>query len=198
MPTQPRSPAQRRAKHYVTRGASQETKFFLRQFRQTVLSSSGPKQIDRSEVNHWGFHQRCPPWAAASSACPNPLQAGGRLGKGADASWRDACECWAGLCQTRSYTPRNGQSRRCGVSETTIKKDTGHPVTVSESGFQTTRENNLEEKQHHARDNRLEEGLKSQCKLHASRYQFALQPSLGFLKLNYAYNSLIIHSGIFI
>lgn len=64
--------------------------------------------------------------------------------------------------------------------------------------MQKTRENNLEEKPHQARDNRREEGLKSQCKLHASRYQFALQQNLGFLKLNYAYNSLIIHSGIFI
>ena len=77
-------------------------------------------------------------------------------------------ECGTRLCP--------GQSRHCRASKATFNYgDPGNLVTVSESGIQRIREDNLGEKQHHTRDNRREEGLKSQCKLHASRYQFALQ-----------------------
>lgn len=89
-------------------------------------------------------------------------------GKGASSWCRLSVSAGTRLCP--------GQSRHCRASEATFNYgDPGNLVTVSESGIQRIREDNLGEKQHRTRDNRREEGLKSQCKLHASRYQFALQ-----------------------
>ena len=163
MPAQPPSPAQRRAKQSVTGRFSQDAKFLLRQLRQTVLQPSVSKQIDRliCEVSHGHSGHR-------QAQLVLTLSRRQAAAKGAYSWCRLSMSAGTSLC--------SGQSRHCRASEAIFHcGDPGNLVTVSEPGIRRTRENNLGEKHHHTRDNRREEGLKSQRKLHASRYQFALQ-----------------------
>ena len=95
MSIQPCSSAQRRPTQSVTRRFNPEAKFLRRQLRQFPNHLSLNRLIGRGVKSATrGLHQQGPPWAAAaSSACPNPLQAGRWLAK----SWvimKTACECW--------------------------------------------------------------------------------------------------------
>lgn len=95
MPMQPCSSAHRRPKQSVTRGFSPEVKFFLRQLRQFSNRLSLNRLID------WGvksatrglYQQGSVGAAVASSAGPNPLQAGRWLAK-SGVIMKTAYECW--------------------------------------------------------------------------------------------------------
>lgn len=149
------------------------------------------------EVSHREFHQHHPLWTAAGSAGPNPPQAGKLQAK--QPHWRDKPPgTGPGLAKPPILLPEMVKPGMAGILKPLLNRELEVIwLQTQKQAFKKQGKKNSEENQHLTRDNRWEEGLKSPCKLHTSRYQFALQQNLGFLKLNYAYNSLIIHSGIF-
>lgn len=144
MPTQPRSAAQSRGKQSVTKKTSAKKPNSFQGKSDRQFSN----RLSPNRLTDWAVKSATEDSIRATHSgqlqAQLPLKTLARQARSTGACyWRPPLRAASRLCQTPSQVPRNSQSRPYGVSETTVYERHGNLVTISESGIQRTRENNL-------------------------------------------------------